>query len=57
MAGYRVVKTPDLLRNYVSMRSESKGGLLKVLIKLAVNPIGNLWLNLEENFLRKKVSL
>jgi hypothetical protein len=41
VAGYRVVKTPDLLRNYVSMRSESKGGLLKVLIKLAVNPIGN----------------
>ena len=57
MAGYRVVKTPDLLRNYVSMRSESKGGLLKVLIKLAVNPIGNLWLNLEDVFLRKKVSL
>ena len=57
MADYRVVKRPDLLRNYVSRGSESKAGLLIVLIKLAVNPIGNLWLNLEENFLRKRVSL
>ena len=50
MADYRVLKRPDLLRNYVSRGSESKAGLLIVLIKLAVNPIGNLWLNLEDVF-------
>ena len=36
--------------NYVSGRSEQKVGLLLVLIKLAVYPIGNLWLNLEDVF-------